>query len=110
MNAGHGEGMTTVPCEPDLASPVASLAQLYAQALALSVLLRGRCRRWAAGSGGRVDRLVEGERDDRAGPGDSDEVPGDEMKGPVRAAEKAVVRYGGDVSQLLDICRWVKFL
>jgi hypothetical protein len=103
---------------------VGSLSQLYAQALALSVLLRERCRRLAAASGGRVDPQVgggwgeggaargeggaaRGEGGAAGGEGGApgDEAPGREIKDPRRAAEKALVRYGGDVSRLLDICR-----
>ena len=96
-----GEAPTTVPCDRDPERPVTSLAQLYAQAFAVAALLRQRCRVWAAASGGRVDPLFDSEN----AAADSEEHPGREIKDPGRAAEKALVRYDGDVSMLLDVCR-----
>lgn len=103
LHVGLGDLRATAPCEPDPARPVSSLSRLYAQAFALSALLRERCRAWAALSGGRVDPTLDGTGGDLEGT--EDERPGGEVKDPRRAAEKAMVRYDGDVSRLLDVCR-----
>jgi hypothetical protein len=94
--SGHADLHTgTAAGEGDPGRPVDSLDQLYAQAFAASSLLRYRSWHWAASTGGLVG---DGARP-TGGPG----APA--LKCPRRAAEKALVCYGGDVSWLVDICR-----
>ena len=105
----------------DLRKPVASLDQLYAQALGVAPVLRWHCAEWARLTGGALDdsdlsntagvcghRL--GDAPDSAGArsnvGSAEWwalQPG--IKPPAQAVRKAVTCYGGDVSRLLDVCR-----
>ena len=115
--------------------PVASLSQLYAQAVGLVSVLAARCDAWAATSGGAVHCAgpaaaasgstggrrrfrprggVGGESDDDAlalsrhfGPACEKWVQRGCLKAPRRAMGKMVARQGlgGDPSRLLDLCR-----
>jgi hypothetical protein len=77
----------------------------------VSVLLRHRCRLWATATGSSVPGMAESDvpRPWAEAMLQRSELEGDlteaEFKNPRRAAEKARTCYGGDVSQLLDICR-----
>jgi hypothetical protein len=53
VHGEFGEG-NTVPCSVDPSSPVASLDQLYSQAIGVAPILRRRCAQWAAVFGGTV--------------------------------------------------------
>jgi hypothetical protein len=85
--------------------------QLHRQAFTVSVLLQNRCRFWAGVAGttvpGEAEPVAQPQWPDSAAQGS--ELNGRwavaEVKNPRRAAEKARTCYGGDVSQLLDICR-----
>jgi hypothetical protein len=84
----------------DESSPVASLDQLFSQAVAVTSELDALCRDWAATSdgelvGGRVTFDGGFEELVRAGL----------VKRPERAAAKVLACYGGDPSRLLDVCR-----
>ena len=94
-------------------STVASLDQLYSQALGLAPLLNAACAHWAAGSRGTVCPQLEGHshHDEPAQAGRRPDWGFTEwesfrrMKAPARAVEKAVTCYRGDVSRVTDICR-----
>jgi hypothetical protein len=80
---------------------VRCLGQLYSQATAAAVRLRVLAARWALDAG---CELHAGGEDGGA------DLPGwvraqGAVKSPQRAAAKALLCYGGDVSQLTDICR-----
>lgn len=87
------------------------------QALGVAPLLLARCSEWAARFRGSLEALDAGPGLDASsasqGLGTPQAVPGSPewwagragLKLPARAAEKAVVCYGGDASRLLDVCR-----
>jgi hypothetical protein len=84
----------------DESAPVASVDQLYSQAVAVAAELDALCRDWAATSdgelvGGRV--TFDG--------GFEELVSVGLVKRPERAAAKVLACYGGDPSRLLDVCR-----
>ena len=99
--------------------PVTSLDQLYAQALTVAPLMAEMCGNLAAASGGRLDHppaasgLASSSAASKCDPiagVDQDSALGQWIrrrwvKAPERAAEKALLCYGGDVSRLVDICR-----
>ena len=82
---------------------VCSLDQLYAQAIAVAPLLRAAAVQWAAAAGGDVDAAggwggpEEEEGEWAAAPWAGEGL----IKGPRRAAKKAAMCYGGDVSRLV---------
>ncbi len=85
--------------------------QWHRQAFTVSVLLRNRCRFWAGVAGttvlGESEPVAQPQWPDSAAQGSESDGGWAvaEVKNPRRAAEKARTCYGGDVSQLLDICR-----
>jgi hypothetical protein len=89
------------PGTRDVRQPVVSLDQLYTQAMGLASGFFGRCKEWAAATGGALDEGLDGEQ--------WDTLPGwmnrRIIKRPERAIEKVAVCYGGDVSRLIDLCR-----
>jgi hypothetical protein len=113
----------SIPGRPGPATlPVGSLDQLYTQARAAAALLSRACAGWAAASGGSIwDPPARGgcdagaagpplageggAEDEDSGAGGGPGRPAVRIKGPGRAVEKALGRYGGDVSRVLDLCR-----
>ena len=91
-------------------APVASLDQLYSQAMFLAPVLAAACAEWAATSGGTVYRRGGALAADS---NDSDGLPkrlrawvlAGFVKFPERAARKAAACYDGDPSRVLDVCR-----
>ena len=79
------------------------LGQLYSQATAAAVRLRVLAARWARDAGGELHALRPGGEDEGADL--LGWVRAGAVKSPRRAAAKALLCYGGDVSQLTDICR-----
>jgi hypothetical protein len=98
---------------PQASARVTSLDQLYSLAMGVALLLERRCREWAGRSRGRVDDADLGEGEAQGPPASLDEdlpamdrlVRSRLIKRPERAMEKALMRYGGDVSKVLDVVR-----
>ena len=113
--------------EPDPASPVRSLDQLYVQASAAVYYMRSHCAAWAQECNGTLE--IRGDSDaSNVGSAVADgaaalgvsvraqpEWPMSELvagwvrrgylKHPARAVEKLLGCYSGDASRLLDVCR-----
>jgi hypothetical protein len=80
--------------------PVRCLGQLYSQATAAAGRLHALAAKWAQDAGGELHMGGEDGGPDLLG-----WVRAGAVKSPQRAAAKALLCYGGDVSQLTDICR-----
>jgi hypothetical protein len=118
-NGWHGLREAGVPGRLDPGRPVRCMDQLYAQALAVAPMLRAHAVRWAAAAASaRVDMpQLEGGDDAGASAGCQRELERNGIGGllewircgwikePARAWSKALVRYEGDPSRLLDVCR-----
>jgi len=97
--------------------PITSVDQLYAQASALQPILRSKVQGWADVSQGSFlatkhdredepdDKIFIGWHQAKGDPKLRDSVEWAQMKKPLRAVEKAIQTYRGDVSRLLDITR-----
>jgi len=115
---------TTLVGTVDETNPVKSLDQLYLQASGVSPQLREHVLKWSEGSnallpfmrpspdGTRLINTSESHASATRGlvsfsPGGANRggVKWAKLKNPERASEKAMRSYGGDLSQLLDICR-----
>lgn len=97
----------------ELPATVASLDQLYLQARGCQQLLRRKVRELGARSGGRFfaspPRATRADPEPRLAawraPEADAKVVWAGLKPAERAVDKAVMRYGGDVSRLTDVCR-----
>jgi hypothetical protein len=101
---------------PDPSRPVRQLEQLYSQAIGVFPAFFRASHEWAVGADGQIRDDRHHSSIHRASTEFFDTVDAHpsvgagtrisrRLKDPARAAEKARVCYGGDVSRLLDICR-----
>ncbi len=115
---------SSLPGTADGARPVRSLDQLYAQAAAVAPVLHRKCAEWVAAAASQAEESAGSDSDgpaeleDPARPQPGAWLPARPrqsavercvgrglIKCPGRAAEKARLCYGGDVSRVVDVCR-----
>jgi hypothetical protein len=98
----HRRGL---PGTCDEARPVRCLDRLYSQALLVAPRLHARAAGWAAAAGAALRPPPRGPGGGGGAWGPEDWLRGGLVKRPERAAGKALARYGGDASRVLDLCR-----